>query len=176
MSGVFKAWAAYCGILVNLAPHVLQGDLATVLSIYTMNIYELLEKYAWEGVKAYHFQLHRQRVASGKSIYHAREWQTLESELVASKCFGHCAPRPTWSQGHKTGPAPIRKTHELAIRKNGLAHTLTTTAALPVTLEAWGNWNYRECRNILQCRYQHTVQILLYFLCAFHNTTVYSFT
>jgi len=46
MSSFFKAWAAYCGILVKLAPHALQGDLATALSIYTMNIYELLEKYA----------------------------------------------------------------------------------------------------------------------------------
>ena len=52
MSSFFKAWAAYCGIIVKLAPHMLQGDLATALSIYTMNLYDLLEKYAWEGVKA----------------------------------------------------------------------------------------------------------------------------
>jgi len=57
MTSFFKAWAAYCGIMVKLAPHALQGDLATAsaLSIYTMNLYDLLEKYAWEGVKAYHF-------------------------------------------------------------------------------------------------------------------------
>ena len=73
MGRFFKAWATYCGILVKLAPHSLQGDLATALSIYTMNIYDLLAKYAWEGVKAYHFQFHRKRVASGKSIYHALE-------------------------------------------------------------------------------------------------------
>ena len=74
MGSFFKTWAAYCGILVKLAPHSLQGHLATALSIYTINIYDLLEKYAWEGVKAYHFQFHRKRVASGKSIYHTLEW------------------------------------------------------------------------------------------------------
>ena len=46
MSSFFKAWAAYCGILVKLSPQTLQGDLATGLSIYAMNVYELLEKYA----------------------------------------------------------------------------------------------------------------------------------
>ncbi|KAG0640608.1 hypothetical protein HOY80DRAFT_1041362 [Tuber brumale] len=45
MSIFFKAWAAYSGILVKLAPHSLKGDLATALSIYTMNLYDLLEKY-----------------------------------------------------------------------------------------------------------------------------------
>ena len=57
MSNFFKAWAAYSGILVKLAPHGLQGDLATALLIYTMNLYELLEKYTWDSVKSYHFQL-----------------------------------------------------------------------------------------------------------------------
>ena len=33
MGSFFKAWAAYRGILVKLAPHSLQGDLATPLSI-----------------------------------------------------------------------------------------------------------------------------------------------
>ena len=37
ISTFFKAWAAYCGILVKLAPLALQGDLATAVSIYTMN-------------------------------------------------------------------------------------------------------------------------------------------
>jgi len=46
MSSFFKAWAAYCGIIVKLAPHWLQGDLATALSIYTMNQSDILEKYA----------------------------------------------------------------------------------------------------------------------------------
>lgn len=59
ISSFFKVWAAYCGINVKLAPYALQGDLATALSIYTMNLYELLEKYALEGVKAYHFEFHR---------------------------------------------------------------------------------------------------------------------
>jgi len=45
MSGFFKPWAAYTGIPVQLAPHSLQGELATALSIYTMNRYDLLEKY-----------------------------------------------------------------------------------------------------------------------------------
>ena len=68
MSSFFKAWAVYSGILIKLAPHILQGELATSLCIYTMNLYDLLEKYTWEGVKSYHFQFHRKRVASGKSI------------------------------------------------------------------------------------------------------------
>lgn len=68
MRALFKAWAAQWGILVQLAPLALQGELATALSIYTMNLCDLVEKYAWEGVKAYHFQFHQDRVASGKSI------------------------------------------------------------------------------------------------------------
>lgn len=58
MSGFFKAWAAYCGILIKLAPYNLQGELAPALFIYTMNLYDLLEKYTWDGVKAYHFQFY----------------------------------------------------------------------------------------------------------------------
>ena len=38
MSSFFKAWTAYSGILVKLAPYVLQGDLATALLIYTMTV------------------------------------------------------------------------------------------------------------------------------------------
>lgn len=52
MSYFFKAWAAYSGILIKLASYGLQGRLATALCIYTMNLYDLLEKYTWEGVKA----------------------------------------------------------------------------------------------------------------------------
>ena len=69
MTSFFKAWAVYTGILIKLAPHGLQGKLATGLCIYTMNLYELLEKYIWEGVKSYHMQFHRKRVASGRGIY-----------------------------------------------------------------------------------------------------------
>jgi len=43
ISSFFKAWAAYSGIQVKLAPSHLQGDLATALSIYTMNLYDLLD-------------------------------------------------------------------------------------------------------------------------------------
>jgi len=73
ISSFFKVWVADCGILVKLSPQAVQGELATGLSIYTINVYDLLKKYAWEGVKAYHFQFHQARVASGKGIY-------LESE------------------------------------------------------------------------------------------------
>ena len=92
MTSFFKAWAAYSGILVELAPYGLQGELATVLSIYTMNLYELLEKYNWDRVRAYHFQFHRKRVASGKNICRPVEWRTLDSELVASKRLAYPAP------------------------------------------------------------------------------------
>ena len=55
MGSLFKAWEANCGILVKLVPPSLQSDLATALVIHTINIYDLLEKYAWEGVMAYQF-------------------------------------------------------------------------------------------------------------------------
>jgi len=45
MSSFFKAWAAYCGILIKLGPYGMQGELATALCIYTMNLYDFLEKY-----------------------------------------------------------------------------------------------------------------------------------
>jgi len=48
ISSLFKPWAAYSAILVNLAAPLLQGDLAAALSIDTMNLYDLLGKYAWE--------------------------------------------------------------------------------------------------------------------------------
>ena len=131
MGSFFKPWAAYCGILVKLAPYSLQGDLATALSIYTINIYDLLKKYAWEGVKAYHFQFHRKRVASGKSIYHTLEWWTLDSELIASKCFPHPAPRLSWSQHYKASPTLTRKSNELSIRENVPGPAYPTGGAPP---------------------------------------------
>jgi len=88
MSSFFKAWTAYCGILVKLAPSGLQGDLATALFVYTITLYNLLERYTWEGVKVYHFQFHRNLVASGRSLYLPSEWQQLDRELLASKFFG----------------------------------------------------------------------------------------
>ena len=92
MSSFCKAWAAYGGIILKLAPYTVQGDLATALSIYPMNLYDLLEKYTWEGVKTYHFQFHCKRVASGKSIYQPTGWRQLDSELVASKYFAYLVP------------------------------------------------------------------------------------
>lgn len=44
MGSPFKCWAAYCGILVKLAPQTFQGDMAIALSIYTINLYDLLDK------------------------------------------------------------------------------------------------------------------------------------
>ena len=98
ISNFFKAWAAYSGILVKLAPYAIQGELATALFIYTMNLYDLLEKCTWEGVKGYHFQFHRKRVASGQSIYLPQDWRQIDSELIASKCFSHPAQKNTWNQ------------------------------------------------------------------------------
>jgi len=139
----FKAWAAYSGILVKLAPHSLQGDLATALSIYTMNLYDLLEKYEWEGVKAYHFQFHRKRVASGQSIYHGTECRQLDSELIASKCFAHPAPRPTWTQNHKLAPAPTRRFSELPIRESLPGHGYSSTPFSPHTTAPYSAPEYR---------------------------------
>jgi len=118
MSAFFKAWAAYSGILVKLAPYGLLGELATALFIYTMNLYDLLEKYTWDGVKAYHFQFHRKRVASGNRIYLPGDWQHLDSELVASKCFAHPIIRSPWPQVHTRSPALHQRITELPIRGN----------------------------------------------------------
>ena len=89
MSSFFKVGAAYSRILVKLTPYGIQGELATALFIYTINLYDLLEKYTWDGVKPYHFQFPRKRGASGKNIYLPSEWQAMDSELIASKCFAH---------------------------------------------------------------------------------------
>ena len=54
MMSCFKAWAVYTRILVTmLARNAQQGELATVISIYRRDLYDLLEKYNWEGVRAY---------------------------------------------------------------------------------------------------------------------------
>jgi len=97
MRNSFKAWAAYSGILIKLASYSLQAELATALFISRMNLYELWEKYTWEGVKGYHFQFHRKRVASGKNIFTPEHWRQLDGELVASKCFGYPILRSTWN-------------------------------------------------------------------------------
>ena len=118
MTSFFKAWAAYSRILVKLAPYGLQGKLATAFSIYTMNLYELLEKSSWDGVRSYHFQFHRKWVASGKNIYQPAEWRMLDSELLASKCFTHPASRVPWTQSQRQAPAVQRRLYELSIREN----------------------------------------------------------
>jgi len=118
MNNFFQASAAYSRILVKLAPYPLQGDPATGLSIYTMNLYDLLEKNVWDGVKAYHFQFHQKGVASGKNIYLGTEWHLLDSELIASKCFAHPVPQTLRTQSTQVAPAPIHRAQELAIREN----------------------------------------------------------
>ena len=118
MTSFFKARAAYSGILVKLAPYGLQGELATAFSIYTMNLYELLEKYSWDGVRSYHSQFHRKRVASGQNIYQPAEWRMLDSELVASKCFADPAPRVPWTQSQRQALSVQRRPYELSIREN----------------------------------------------------------
>ena len=175
MSSFFKAWAAYSGILVKLAPYGLQGDLATALFIYTMTLYDLLERYTWEGVKAYHFQFYRKGVASGTSLYLPTEWRQLDSELVASNCFANPIVRSTWSQDQiQTNTLPrrlselpyrdplhSRRSYSTMERRAILPDThqgskaggfpTTTTQAIPQTCR---NWNFSECRNT-HYRYQH---------------------
>ena len=161
MGNFFKAWAANSGILVKLAPYGLQGDLATALFIYTMNLYDLLERYTWEGVKSYHFQYHRKRVASGTSIYLPSEWRQIDSELIASKCFAHPIIRTTWQPSNTRIQAPHERITELPLRgypssspqlENwpGIGHTPTQTR-----MQVCRNWNYRDCRNS-SCRYPHS--------------------
>ena len=123
MSSFFKAWAAYSGILVELAPEALQSELATSLFIYTMSLYDLLEKYTWDGVKGYHFQFHRKRVAGGKSIYLPQEWRQLDSELIASKGFVHPIIRTTWTQSNSRPTSFPCRISELPLRENIMTHT-----------------------------------------------------
>ena len=165
MSSFFKAWAAYSRILVKLTPYGLQGDLATALFIYTITLYDLLERYTWEGVKAYHFQFHRKHVASGTSLYLPTEWQQLDSELVVSKCIANPIVRSTWSKDQiRTNTLPCQLS-ELPYRDtphSGRSHSTierrailpgshqgstaggfptTTTQAIPQTCR---NWNLRN--------------------------------
>ena len=83
-----------------------------------MNLYDLLEKYTWDGVKGYYFQYHRKRVASGKGIYQPLDWCHLDSELVASKCFAYPAPWPSWVQSQKSTSTIARRTYDLPIRES----------------------------------------------------------
>ena len=118
MGNFFKAWAAYSGILVKLAPYALQGELAISLFMYTMSLYDLLEKYTWDGVRAYHFQFHRKRIASGKALYLPQEWQQVDSELIASKCFAHPVLRTTWNNAPGRTTNYPRRSFDLPLREN----------------------------------------------------------
>jgi len=115
---LFKAWAAYSGILVKFAPFALQGELAISLFMYTMSLYDLLEKYTWEGVRSYHFQFHRKRIASGKTIYLSQEWRQVDSELIVSKCFAHPALRTSWNNAPGRTIAFVRRNFEIPLLEN----------------------------------------------------------
>lgn len=129
----FKAWAIYSGILINLAPGGLQGELATALCIYTANLYNLLEKYTWDGVKSYYFQFYRNPGASGKNIYKPQDWHQLGSELVASKCFAHPVPQATWTTFQKPTSSQSRRAYELPPRENTMGYQHTTTGQIAGT-------------------------------------------
>jgi len=169
---------------VKLAPDPQQGSLRTAPPLYTMNLYDLLEKYTWEGVKAYHFQFHRKRLAGGKSIYLASEWQQIDSKLIASKCFAHVIPRTTLTQGPARIPPQSCRIFELPLRESthgGYTYptthhthgyeggerrgTYTTSNQVNRTAAAASqppipnsqisrHWNFRECR-ITHCRHEH---------------------
>ena len=163
MGPFFKAWAAYCGILTKLAPQALQGDVACSLYIYTMNLHDLLERYAWEGVTAYHFQFHRKRIASGNEVYYPDDWRRIDAELIASKCFLYPSPNINRNWGSERGHSFGRGHQSLAssFTQNQPPAALGTadqTVAPPHPpdiqtsrgpLSQHGpcrNWNYRECR------------------------------
>lgn len=149
MGPFFKAWAAYCGILSMLAPVGLQGELGCSLFIYMMNLQGLAEKYSWEGVKAYHFQFHRKRVASGQEIYAPGVWRILDAQLIASECF----PSSNRTITMRATPFPTQATSAARVTS---APLLSQTDARPATQNApCRNWNHRECR-MTHCRYLHT--------------------
>jgi len=149
MTSFFKVWAVYTGILIKLAPHVLQGELVIGLCIYTMNLYELLERYIREGVKSYHFQFHRKRVASGRGMYQPTEWCQLDSKLGASKCFAYPIPRPTWAQTPKPQPVYRRRTSDSPMRDGPAGPSYTNYAQPAISGEPESsqappcrNWNF----------------------------------
>ena len=76
MGPVFKAWAAYCGILTKLAP---------------------------TGLQAYHFQFHRKRIVSRKEVFYPEDWRKIDAELIASKCFLFPAPNINRNWGSARG-------------------------------------------------------------------------
>ena len=109
----FKAWVASCGILTKLAAGSLQADFTCSLFIYTMTLHDLSKKLSWQGVKGYHFQFHRKRIASGKEIYFPDDCRKLDQEPIATKCFLFPTPAtsttPLWpnqTRSGLTGQAP----------------------------------------------------------------------
>lgn len=83
-----------------------------------MSLYDLLEKYSWDGVKGYHFQFDQKCVASGKSIYLPQGWRNLDSELTASKCSAHPLQRSTLTQGPSRQGSYPRRITQLPLRDN----------------------------------------------------------
>ena len=144
ISGFFKVWASYSGILVKLASQALQGELATALFIYTMNLYDLLEKYTWDRVKPYHFQVYRKQVASGKGIYYLSEWLHIDSELIASRCFAHLhIPRSQWTSSPNRIASFPRRSYSLPIRETHFStappHTGNMLSPFPASSERQTN-------------------------------------
>jgi len=144
LSGFFKAWAACSGILAKLPPQALQGELATALFIYTMNLYDLLEKYTWDGVKAYHFHFHCKRVTGGNSIYYPNDWRKIDSELIALKCFAHPhITRQPWPMSQNRPASFPRRAYKLPIRESHPVQAFPQASSPPTMSygppDCWGN-------------------------------------
>ena len=154
VSSLFKSWAVYCEIVIKQAPMGLQGELATALCIYTMKPYELLEKYAGDGVKADHVQFHHKRVTSGKNIYQPQESFQLDGELVTSKCFAHSIPRPQWPQNHKLAATQVlmRRTFDLPVRGGPPDPFIQILATQPPMLMPSGEKTTLILRSLQQAR------------------------
>lgn len=141
--------------------------------IYTMNLHNLLEQYAWEGVKAYHFQFHRERIASSKEVFYPDDWRKIDAELIASKCFLFPAPNinRNWASARGAGCGrgqhlpTTAYTQHLPIATAGVAMTPSMSVAhhdlqpnrgaLVQQPASCRNWNYRDCR-IHPCHYLHS--------------------
>ena len=111
--------------------------LATALFIYTMNLYDLWEKYTWNGVKAYDFQLQRKRVASGKGIYYPSEWRHIDSELIASRSFAHPhIPLSQWTSSQNCIVSFPRRSYELPIPVTHFSTASPHTGNMPSSFPA----------------------------------------
>jgi len=131
-----------------------------------MNLYDFLEKYTWDGVKAYHFQFHRKRVASGKDIFHPSEWRQLDSQLIASKCFVFPVTGHSWSNIAKPPVSHARSGTAIPFspteRSTNYSYpvTLSTSAVThshlpqPPAPQPCRNCNFRKY-HLPHCRYWH---------------------